>query len=114
MEKDNYFAEIEAAFNAHRGKFNERLARARSTRTQNRLKSPEHSYPRELPELRRKIIVIDYDFGEPIQHEILLHRSNRIDTYKVFVDGNALPGRIGWARVLEMIRKAFIRVSISD
>ncbi len=92
-------------------KFNERLARARATRLQNRLELPEIDYPRELPELRRKIIVEDFDGQETIRHEIKLYRSNRIDCYRVSVDGKFLDGKIGWARVLELTRKAFVRIS---
>ncbi|HEY6873251.1 MAG TPA: hypothetical protein VI298_11045 [Geobacteraceae bacterium] len=44
------------------------------------------------------------------RHEIILHRSNRIDCYRVEIDGRMLPGRKGWASVLEMVRKAFVRV----
>ena len=92
-------------------KFNERLARARQTRTQNRLELPAPNYPRELPKLRRRVTVEDYDCGEVVRHEIELYRSNRIDCYKICVDGKPLSGRFGWARVLELVRKAFIRVS---
>lgn len=94
-------------------KFNERLERTRATALRNRLELPESNYPYpiELPELRRKIVITDYDFGEPVTHEILLYRSNRRDCYEISVDGQALPGRLGWARVLEKIRKAFVRVS---
>ncbi len=92
-------------------KFNERLARARATRLQNRLKLPEIDYPRELPELRRRIVVEDFDGQEIVQHEIELYRTNRIDTYRVVIDGLELADRMGWARVLELTRKAFVRIS---
>ena len=92
-------------------KFNERFARARKTRLRNRLELPEIDYPIELPELRRRIIVEDFDFGETIRHEILLYRSNRIDCYRLVVDGQEISNKIGWARVLEILRKAFVRVS---
>lgn len=92
-------------------KFNERLERARQTRLRNRLDLPERDYPVELPELRRKIIVETYDFGETVRHEILLYRTNRIDSYRVCIDGTFLPNPIGWSRVLELTRKAFVRVN---
>lgn len=92
-------------------KFNERLERTRQTRLQNRLRLPAPGYPPVVPDLRRRIIVEDYDGGETVRHEILLYKSNRIDVYKIFVHGQPLPKNLGWARVLELIRKAFLRLS---
>ncbi len=69
--------------------------------------SPE--YPLPLPELRRKIIVEDYDFGT-VRHEINLYKENRIDTYRMEVDGRLYAINIGWSRILEIIRKQFLRV----
>lgn len=89
----------------------ERAIRSVEARNEKRLAEPPPDYPLKLPELRRKIIITDYDFGEPITHEILLYRTNRVDCYQVCVDGQKLAGRFGWARVLEKIRKAFIRIS---
>jgi len=63
---------------------------------------------------RRRIVVEDYDFGRTVRHEFVLLKSNRIDCYRVAVDGRLLPGRIGWARSLEMIRKAFLRATTRD
>ena len=95
-------------------RFNERLSRARKTHLQNRRELPERDYPVELPVLRRRILVEDFDFGETVRHEILLYRSNRIDCYRVVVDGQEFEKRLGWAKVLEKIRKAFVRVSGID
>ena len=63
-------------------------------------------YPGELPELRRRIIVIDYDFGER-RYEMLLYRTNRRDCYRAVVEGKTWRERIGWSRILEGIRLAF-------
>lgn len=52
----------------------------------------------------------DYDFGREVRHELVLLKSDRIDCYRVSVDGKLLPGRMGWAKILEMVRKAFVRV----
>ncbi len=95
-------------------KFNERTERARQTRLQNRLELPERGYPIDPPELRRRVIVEDYDCGEIIRHEILLYRSNRVDCYRAVVDGKEIYRRIGWARVLEIVRKAFVRISATQ
>jgi len=72
---------------------------------------PPPQYPYEPPEIRRRIIVEDYDFGRTVRHEFVLLKSNRIDCYRVAVEGKLLSGRIGWARVLEMVRKAFLRAT---
>ena len=74
-------------------KFNEKMARWRDIQLRKKLEEPAPYYG---PETTR--------------HEIILHRSNRIDCYRVEVDGRMLPGRKGWSSVLEMVRKAFVRV----
>lgn len=74
------------------------------------MEGPAPDYPVELPELRRQIIVRDFDFG-PVEYTFDLLKSPRIDSYRVRVDGKVLPGRYGWARALELIRKGFLRVS---
>lgn len=68
------------------------------------------TYPYEPPEIRRRVILEDYDFDRVVRHEFVLHRSNRIDCYRVVIDGHELPQRLGWAKVMEMARKAFVRV----
>ena len=95
-------------------KFNERLARARAERQRRRLEAPAPEYPPGPPELRRRIVVEDFDLGEVVRHEVRLYRSRRVDCYVVEVDGKRLPGRMGRARALEMIRKAFVRVRAFD
>jgi hypothetical protein len=49
---------------------NERLERARAERERRRLAGRAPDYPPELPELRRRIVVEDFDFGEPLRHEV--------------------------------------------
>ena len=61
------------------------------------------------PELRRVITITDYDCGERTV-TMELRRSDRIDCYDCYVDGNLWKSRIGWSRVQECIRKAFPRV----
>ena len=85
-------------------KFNEKMARWRDIQLRKKLEEPAPYYGPEPPEIRRRIIVEDYDGPETTRHEIILHRSNRIDCYLVEVDGRMLPGRKGWSSVLEMIR----------
>jgi len=66
-------------------------------------------YPLDIPKLRRKIIIIDYDFGET-RHEIELYRTNRIDCYLAKVNGEVWKRHVGWAKVLEGVRKSFTRL----
>ncbi len=86
------------------------MARAREARARLRIANPAPDYPLPLPELRRRIVVEDYDFNEIVRHEILLYRTARVDCYRAVVDSQPLAGRLGWARVLELLRKAFVRV----
>ncbi len=59
-------------------KFNEKMARWRNIQLRRKLEEPA-----------------PYDGPETTRHEIILHRSNRIDCYRVEVDGRMLPGCIG-------------------
>jgi hypothetical protein len=38
-----------------------------------------------------------------------MHRTSRIDCYRVAVNGIAQAGRPGWSRVLDMLRRAMPR-----
>ena len=66
--------------------------------------------PWQPPELRRRIIIEDFDGAEPMTHIIELHRTQRIDCYRAVVDGNAWHARIGWSRVLDGLRRALPRL----
>lgn len=44
-------------------------------------------YPLPLHSLRRKILIESYELLEPVGHEILLYTTDRIDCYKMVVDG---------------------------
>jgi hypothetical protein len=92
-------------------RFNARMQRWRDAKEQIRLNGPIPYYGPNLPDIRRRVIIEDYDCGHVIRHEFVLLKSDRIDCYRVAVDGKLLPGRIGWARVMELARKAFIRVA---
>jgi len=82
----------------------------RRERERRRMEAAAPEYPRELPELRRKIVITDYDFGEQT-HVMELYRSDRIDCYKVLVDGRVWKRRIGFSRILAGIRKALPRIN---
>lgn len=85
--------------------------RMREAKERKRLESPAPDYPAELPELRRQIIIRDFDFGE-VEYTFNLYRSNRIDCYRVETDGKMLVGRKGWSSILKLLRLAFPRVSV--
>lgn len=81
----------------------------RLARDAKRMAAPAPDYPPELPDLRRRIIIIDYDFGERI-HTLDLYRTNRIDCYRVVADGIEWKDRIGWSKLLSGLRKSMPRV----
>lgn len=92
-----------------RQRCSKKLAAMRAAKEKKRLNSQAPDYPAELPKLRRIVIIIDFDFGKLVQI-IRLYRTNRIDCYKAIVDGQVWKDRVGWSKVLEGIRKSFIRV----
>lgn len=92
-------------------RFCDAMRRGREEALLCKMQEPAPNYPYEPPELRRILIIEDYDHGRVVRHEFKLHRSDRIDCYRLEIDGKELPDRIGWAKVIELARKAFIRVS---
>jgi len=58
-----------------------KLRAMRDGRERRRLEGVEPRYPRELPALRRTVIIIDYDFGR-VEHRIDLYRTPRIDCWR--------------------------------
>jgi len=92
-----------------RNKYSKKLKSMRESKERKRLDGPAPDYPPELPELRRRIVITDFDFGE-VTHTIELYKTNRVDCYKAVADGKPWKDRAGWAKVLEGIRKSFIRV----
>lgn len=81
----------------------------RAGKERKRLESEPIGYPEELPELRRKIVITNYDFGEKT-HVMELKRSDRIDCFDVYVDGELWKKRIGFSRILQGLRKAMPRL----
>lgn len=67
-------------------------------------------YPQEFPQLRKRIVITDYDFGEVV-HTLDLYRTDRIDCFAVHVDGKPWKSRIGMSRILAGLRKSMPRVS---
>lgn len=93
-----------------RTRMSTKLAAARAAKARLRLDGPAPDYPVGLPELRRTVIVIDYDFGQ-VEHHLDLYRTNRIDCYRVVADGVEWKRRAGWSRILAGLRRAIPRVS---
>lgn len=64
-----------------------------------------------LPRRRRVAIIVDYDTGKPVMHVIEMLRTNRVDSYRVVIDGHELKQRAGWSRVCDRIRRAMPRLA---
>ena len=88
---------------------NRKLRAARDAKERKRLQGPEPDHPRQLPKLRRTLVIIDYDFGR-VEHRIDLYRTARIDCYRAVADGLPWKRRIGWSKVLAGLRLKFPRV----
>jgi len=82
-----------------------KYAAMREAKERKRLESPAPDYPVELPDLRKKIIITNYDFDEET-HLFELYKSGRIDQYRVLVDGELWKERIGFSGILAGIRKS--------
>lgn len=87
----------------------EELARMREAKAAKRMASPAPDYPPELPDLRRRLIVEDFDF-EHRTHVLEFYKTNRRDCFRVVVDGKEWKKRIGWSKALEGLRKSLPRV----
>ena len=74
-----------------------------------RMDRPAPEYPFELPDLRMRISIERFDCGCE-KHVFELHKTSRVDTYSVTVDGKPWK-RGGLSAVLEGIRKACPRVT---
>lgn len=85
-------------------------ANMRAAKERKRLESPPPNYPVILPDLRRKIEITDYDLGE-VKHTLELFKTNRIDCFKVYVDGRLWKKKIGFSNILAGIRKCMPRLS---
>lgn len=87
----------------------ETLARMRAGKDAARMARPAPDYLPALPDLRRRIVITDFDFGECV-HTLDLYRTSRVDCYRVHVDGKPWKARIGWSKILEGLRKSLPRV----
>lgn len=87
----------------------EQLAMMQAARDRTRMEQSAPERAPELPELRRRIVIEDWDFGHRV-HVMELHRTARRDCYRVTVDGQPWKARIGWSKILEGLRKSLPRV----
>ena len=84
--------------------------RWRDAKEQKRLLGVMPDYPLPVPNLRRIVIVIDFDFGKKIVKFFKFYRTNRIDTYRI-VDEDGAYVKAGWARFINLyLMKCFVRV----
>lgn len=86
-----------------------KLVAMRRGREAARLAAPAPDYPPALPNLRRRIVIENFDFGHEI-HVIEFFRTNRIDCFRVVVDGKEWKRRIGFSGALAGLRKSMPRV----
>lgn len=87
----------------------EQLAAMREAKARKRIAGLEQSYPVALPDLRRRIITEDFDFGHKV-HVLELFKTDRVDCYRVVADGVEWKKRVGWSRILAGLRKSMPRV----
>lgn len=87
----------------------EQLAAMREAKARKRISGLEQSYPVALPDLRRRIVIEDFDFGHKV-HVLELFKTDRVDCYRVVADGVEWKERIGWSRILAGLRKSMPRV----
>lgn len=87
-----------------------KLAAMRAEKERLRLEGPAPDYPAELPNLRRIVVVIDYDFGKVVE-VMRLYKTNRVDCYRAVIDGRVWKDRIGWTQILNALRRSFLRVA---
>ena len=87
----------------------QKLEAMRRGRERARLDGPAPEYPLALPELRRRIVVESFDFGHDV-HVLEFFRTDRIDCFRVVVDGKEWKRRIGFSAALAGLRKSMPRV----
>ena len=88
----------------------ETLAAMRRGKALARMERTAPEYPPILPDLRRRIVIEDFDFGHRV-HVLELFRTNRIDCYRVIADGREWRRRMGWSKILAGLRKSLPRLS---
>jgi len=90
-----------------------RLEAMRLGRERARIEGPAPDYQQQLPELRRRIVVESFDFGHEV-HVMEFYRTNRIDCFRVVVDGKEWKRRVGFSAALAGLRKSMPRIGACD
>ena len=88
-----------------------KFASLRAAKAAKREREDPPEYPPDLPDLRRRLIVQDFTCGEKT-HVLEFYSTNRIDCYRVMVDGELWKKRIGWSMALAGLRKSLPRVRV--
>ena len=91
----------------------QKLAAMRAGRDATRMAGSAPDYPATLPTLRRRITIETFDFGHDM-HVIELFKSDRIDCFRVEVDGKPWKPRIGLSQILAWLRKSMPRVGAME
>ena len=73
----------------------EQIARMVAGKAAARMERPAEDRAPALPDLRRRIVIESFDFGHDV-HVMELHRTNRIDCFRVTVDGKPWKARISY------------------
>jgi hypothetical protein len=87
----------------------EELAAIRRSRDVARMEESAPDYPAPLPDLRRRLVVESFDFGHET-HVMEFFKTDRIDCFRVVVDGREWKRRIGFSQALAGLRKSMPRV----
>jgi hypothetical protein len=75
-----------------------------------RLNGPAPEYPLPVPNLRRIVIIIDFDFGKKVIKFFKFYKTKRIDSYYI-IDEEGTSIKAGWARFINLyLMKCFVRV----
>jgi hypothetical protein len=66
--------------------------------------------PLSPPDLRRIVVVIDFDSGRPMMRMMQLWRSDRLDRYRVRTPRGESRRPVSWSNIAATLRKRFPRV----
>ncbi|WP_416305947.1 hypothetical protein [Neptunicella sp. SCSIO 80796] len=95
----------------HTNRVSKNIYKSNSNQKQQAQQENDETNPvQKTPNLRRLVIITDYNSGEPVTHKLELFKTDHIDCYKVFVDWRLWKERIGWSNILKGIRKALPRL----
>ena len=87
-----------------------RIAASVAARERKRIQTAsDDDFELDLPDLRKKIEITEFDNDGPKTTVLELYQSDRIDCYRVMVNGKLWKERIGMSKILEGIRKALPR-----